>query len=108
MNFQKDPRHEAGGLLWSLTGMVRNDSLPQVQALHVVFNALNEGFEVSTEQHARCLAKYNILIEQKTDLITAIDDLLQDLSQGRKKMKLYRQMMMYNDPQLNPMLYGKK
>ena len=64
--------------------------------------------EVSTEQHARCLAKYNILIEQKTDLITAIDDLLQDLSQGRKKMKLYRQMKMYNDPQLNPMLYGKK
>jgi hypothetical protein len=40
--------------------------------------------------------------------MSAIDDLLLDLAEGRKRMKLYRQMKMYNDPQLNPMLYGKK
>jgi hypothetical protein len=38
----------------------------------------------------------------------AIDDLLQELAAGQKKMKLYRQMKMYNDPSLNPMLYNKK
>jgi hypothetical protein len=38
----------------------------------------------------------------------AIDDLLQELAEGQKKMKLYRQMKMYNDPSLNPMLYNKK
>ena len=64
--------------------------------------------DVSAEQHERCVAKYNTLLEQKSDLVSAIDDLLQDLAEGRRRMKLYRQMKMYNDPQLNPMLYGKK
>ena len=64
--------------------------------------------DVSTEQHERCVAKYNTLLEQKADLMSAIDDLLLDLAEGRKRMKLYRQMKRYNDPQLNPMLYGKK
>ena len=64
--------------------------------------------DVSVEQHERCVAKYNTLLEQKSDLVSAIDDLLQDLAEGRRRMKLYRQMKMYNDPQLNPMLYGKK
>ena len=64
--------------------------------------------DVSSEQHERCVAKYNTLLEQKADLTQAIDDLLQELAEGRKKMKLYRQMKMYNDPQLNPVLYGKK
>ena len=64
--------------------------------------------DVSIEQHERCQTKYNTLLEQKTDLMQAIDDLLQELAGGEKKMKLYRQMKMYNDPQLNPMLYNKK
>ena len=64
--------------------------------------------DVSAEQHERCVAKYNTLLEQKADLTQAIDDLLQELAVGRKRMKLYRQMKMYNDPLLNPMLYGKK
>ena len=64
--------------------------------------------DVSAEQHERCVTKYNTLLEQKADLMSAIDDLLLDLAEGRKRMKLYRQMKMYNDPQLNPMLYGKK
>lgn len=60
------------------------------------------------EHHERCLTKYNTLLEQKGDLMEAIADLLADLAAGRKRMKLYRQMKMYNDPTLNPMLYGKK
>lgn len=64
--------------------------------------------DVGPEHHARCEAKYNTLLEQKGDLMQAIDDLLQELASGQKKMKLYRQMKMYNDPSLNPMLYNKK
>lgn len=64
--------------------------------------------DVSPEHHARCEAKYSTLLEQKGDLMQAIDDLLQELASGQKKMKLYRQMKMYNDPSLNPMLYNKK
>ncbi len=52
--------------------------------------------------------KYNILLEQQKDLSTAIDELLEDIAQGEKYMKVYKQMKMYNDPDLNPVLYGKK
>ncbi len=64
--------------------------------------------DVSEEQHERCAKKLNTLLEQKADLMEAIDDLLAELAAGTKKMKLYRQMKMYNDPMLNPMLYNKK
>ena len=64
--------------------------------------------DVSTEQHERCVNKYNTLLEQKKDLTEAISDLLGELAAGQKRMKLYRQMKMYNDPSLNPMLYSKK
>ena len=48
------------------------------------------------------------MLEQRTDLSSAIDTLLDDMAAGRKLMKVYRQMKMYNDPSTNPMLYGKK
>lgn len=64
--------------------------------------------DVSEEHHAKCLAKFNTLLTQKNDLILAIEQLLMDLEQGYKVMKLYRQMKMYNDPSLNPALYQKK
>lgn len=54
----------------------------------------------------RCQAKLATLLEQRADLIKAIDWLVEDLQAGRKVMRLYRQMKMYNDPSLNPMLYG--
>ena len=63
---------------------------------------------VSAEQHERCVSKYNTLLEQKADLMQAIGDLLDELARGKKRMKLYRQMKMYNDHSLNPMLYNKK
>ena len=49
-----------------------------------------------------------MLLEQQVDLSTAIDQLLEDIAAGRKYMKVYRQMKMYNDPATNPVLYGKK
>ncbi len=52
-----------------------------------------------------CSTKLNILLEQRKDLSTAIDTLLDDISNGKKYMKVYKQMKMYNDPSLNPVLY---
>ena len=57
---------------------------------------------------AKCQAKLDVLLEQRTDLTAAIDQLLDDIAAGRKFMKVYRQMKMYNDPATNPVLYGKK
>jgi hypothetical protein len=65
--------------------------------------------EASQDHRDKCQTKLNILLEQRTDLSTAIDDLLIDISSGDKFMKVYKQMKMYNDDELNPVLYqGKK
>ena len=62
----------------------------------------------ATEEHRnKCEAKLNVLLEQQTDLGTAIDQLLDDIAEGRKYMKVYRQMKTYNDPSTNPVLYGQ-
>ena len=64
--------------------------------------------DVSAEHHTQCQNKLNVLLEQKKDLSAAIDQLLEDMEAGRKYMKVYKQMKMYNDPALNPVLYAKK
>ena len=64
--------------------------------------------DAPAEHRERCKAKLDVLLEQQVDLSTAIDQLLDDISAGRKYMKVYRQMKMYNDPSTNPVLYGKK
>jgi len=61
----------------------------------------------SAEHLAQCEKKLNILLEQQVDLSTAISQLIEDISNGDKKMKVYKQMKMYNDPALNPVLYAK-
>lgn len=62
----------------------------------------------SVEHRAKCQEKLNVLLEQRVDLSTAIDDLLNDFAAGEKFMKVYKQMKMYNDEDTNPMLYAKK
>ena len=63
----------------------------------------------ATEEHRRkCAAKLAVLIEQQKDLSTAIDQLLDDIKAGRKYMKVYKQMKMYNDTDTNPVLYKQK
>lgn len=63
--------------------------------------------DASKEHKDKCMAKLNVLLEQQKDLGTAIDQLLEDIEEGRKYMKVYRQMKMYNDPSTNPVLYKK-
>ena len=63
----------------------------------------------ATEEHKiTCLKKLNVLLEQRSDLSQAIDELISDIEKGKKKMKVYRQMKMYNDPSLNPVLYQQQ
>lgn len=64
--------------------------------------------DASAEHKAKCQAKLDILLEQQVDLSEAIDQLLEDIEAGRKYMKVYRQMKMYNDPSTNPVLYQNK
>ena len=64
--------------------------------------------DATPEHKARCAAKLAVLTEQRADLISAIDALLDDIAAGRKYMKVYRQMKMYNDADTNPVLYGAK
>ena len=62
----------------------------------------------SIENRSICLSKLKILMEQNTDLSLSIDQLLLEIGSGEKIMKVYKQMKMYNDVNLNPILYNKK
>ena len=64
--------------------------------------------DASQEHQIACKAKLDVLLEQRVDLSTAINQLLQDIENGDKYMKVYKQMKMYNDDELNPVLRGKK
>ena len=64
--------------------------------------------DATNEHIKKCKMKLNVLLEQETDLSTAIEQLLKDMKDGKKFMKVYRQMKMYNDPNLNPILYERK
>ncbi|MDE6927539.1 MAG: DUF4254 domain-containing protein [Muribaculaceae bacterium] len=64
--------------------------------------------DADAAHRSRCAAKLAVLLEQRSDLVTAIDQLLADMAAGRKYMKVYRQMKMYNDADTNPVLYAKK
>ncbi len=64
--------------------------------------------DASDAHRNACQTKLNILLEQRVDLSTAIDTLLSDIEKGDKYMKVYKQMKMYNDDELNPVLRGQK
>ncbi len=63
--------------------------------------------DVDQAHIASCKSKLNVLLEQRKDLSQSIDELLTDIAAGNKYMKVYKQMKMYNDPSLNPVLYKK-
>lgn len=67
-----------------------------------------ERTDASEDHRKACSAKLAVLLEQQKDLSLAIDQLIEDIEAGRKYMKVYRQMKMYNDPSTNPILYKKK
>ncbi|MBA6151913.1 DUF4254 domain-containing protein [Gelidibacter maritimus] len=64
--------------------------------------------DASSSHKLNCTTKLNVLLEQRKDLSQAIDDLLTDIKNGDKYMKVYKQMKMYNDDELNPVLRGQK
>ena len=67
-----------------------------------------ERTDVDDEHRAACRKKLGVLLSQQADLSRAIEELIGDIEAGRKYMKTYKQMKMYNDPALNPVLYGQK
>ena len=67
-----------------------------------------ERAEATDDHRRKCAGKLAVLLEQQKDLSLAIDQLIEDIAEGRKYMKVYRQMKMYNDPSTNPILYGRK
>ncbi len=80
-----------------------------ILALKIYHMHLETVREDATDAHkVACQKKLNVLLEQRVDLSKAIDDLLEDISQGDKYMKVYKQMKMYNDDELNPVLRGQK
>jgi hypothetical protein len=79
-----------------------------ILALKIFHMSIEAGrTDTPADQQKRCREKLSVLLEQKKDLSTAIDMLLDDMAAGRKYMKVYKQMKMYNDPTLNPVLYGQ-
>ena len=64
--------------------------------------------QASTDHRAKCQEKLNVLLDQKSDMFSSIDQLLHDIESGDKFMKVYKQMKMYNDDELNPVLYQNK
>ncbi len=64
--------------------------------------------DAAPDHLAKCQAKLDVLLDQKKDLSLAIDQLIGDIESGKKYMKAYKQMKMYNDPSLNPILYAQK
>jgi len=64
--------------------------------------------DATAEHRAKCQEKLKVLLDQKNDMFTSINDLLTDIENGDKFMKVYKQMKMYNDDDLNPVLYQNK
>lgn len=80
-----------------------------ILALKIYHMSLEANRSSASDEHrAKCNEKLNVLLEQKKDLSLAIDQLLEDIENGSVKMKVYKQMKMYNDESLNPILYLKK
>lgn len=79
-------------------------SILALKIYHMQIEALRA--DASEEHKRKCAEKLAVLKQQRVDLTSAIDDLLEDIASGKKYMKVYKQMKMYNDPSLNPVLYA--
>lgn len=75
-----------------------------------IYHMEEEAFrkDASEDHRESCQTKLDVLLEQRVDLSSAIDQLLDDIASGRKYMKVYKQMKMYNDDELNPVLRDRK
>ncbi|UMB53213.1 DUF4254 domain-containing protein [Lutibacter sp. A80] len=108
LNKFKDVKVKEGAKINSETPAWAIDRL-SILALKIYHMNEEATRESASEEHrAKCQEKLNVLLEQRVDLSTAIDDLLADYASGDKYVKVYKQMKMYNDEDTNPMLYAKK
>ena len=99
---KKDAKINSESPAWAIDRL----SILALKIYHMQEEATRES--ASEEHQKACQLKLNILLEQRKDLSTAIDDLLTDISTGTKYMKVYKQMKMYNDDELNPVLRSQK
>lgn len=86
-------------------------AIDRLSILHLkIYHMRQETARTDTQEaHRRqCEKKLQVLLEQQKDLSTAIEELIRDIEAGRKYMKVYKQMKMYNDPDLNPVLYANR
>lgn len=101
VNTKPDAKINTESPAWALDRL----SILILKIYHMKEESLRE--DVSEQHRNTCNEKLQVLLEQQKDLSESIDQLLEDLSKGEKKMKVYKQMKMYNDETLNPVLYKK-
>ena len=102
VNVQPDARVNSESPAWAIDRL----SILALKIYHMRLETLRT--DATAAHVAACQNKLNVLLEQRTDLSTAIDELLDDIANGRKYMKGYKQMKMYNDDELNPVLRAQK
>lgn len=100
------PRADATINTESLAWAIDRLSILALKIYHMRLETLRE--DADQTHRDNCLMKLAVLTEQQNDLSKSIDELLQDIIEGKKIMKAYKQMKMYNDPALNPVLYSSK
>ena len=100
---------------WHLEDIIRDPAIDPAEAL-LIKRRIDKSNQDRTDMveyvddahRAACRKKLDVLLAQQVDLSQAIEELIEDIEAGRKYMKTYKQMKMYNDPALNPVLYGQK
>ena len=98
---KKEARMNSETPAWLLDRM----SILMLKIYHMKEQTLRR--DVTDEHIAKCSQKLSTLMEQRADMQMAYDELIEDIRLGNRKFKVYRQMKMYNDSSLNPMLYQK-
>lgn len=102
ISLEKDAHINTESIAWALDRL----SILALKIYHMQLQT--ERKEASEEHRKKCAEKLSVLEVQKKDLIRAIDELMEDIAIGKRIIKVYRQMKMYNDPTLNPVLYSSK
>ncbi len=99
---EPNARHNTQSLGWALDRL----SILALKEYHIDVELARQ--DATAAHIANCTNRKNILLAQKNDLLQSINWLAEDLAQGKKVVKVYRQLKMYNDVSFNPVLYGKQ
>ena len=101
VNYKSDAKINTESPAWAIDRL----SILVLKIYHMKEQVVRD--DVDHEHIQKCQHKLEILNEQKRDLSCSIDELITDIAAGNRQMKVYRQMKMYNDPLLNPVLYSQ-